>query len=193
MIDIEGAVDFFREALKYSLWKYPKEVKWAAKLSSIVITPDVFLGEYIWIVLASGFSMKAARKVEKKLYGRRGKLHLDAVRHAGKRKAIETATKEYVNWYRSFMSAPTDEIRMYFLDTLPYIGPITKYHLAKNLGLEVAKPDRHLVRLAGKWGFRDVQEMCEMIRMRQGYSVAVVDQVLWRYCADHPSVAGGRT
>ena len=193
MIDIDGAVDFFRDALEYSLFEYPEEVRWADSLSSIVVTPDVFLGEYIWIVLASGFSAKAARKVEKSLYGEDGKMHLDAVRHEGKRRAIETATREYESWYHAFMSAPSDEARMDFLDSLPYIGPVTKYHMAKNLGLEVAKPDRHLVRLAGKWGFRDVQEMCKMISVRQRYPVAVVDQVLWRYCADHPSVAGGRT
>jgi hypothetical protein len=34
------------------------------------------------------------------------------------------------------------------LQSLPYIGPVTCYHLAKNIGLQVAKPDHHLTRLA---------------------------------------------
>jgi len=37
-----------------------------------------------------------------------------------------------------------------FLMSLPYVGAVTWRHLAKNLGLPVAKADRHLVRLAGR-------------------------------------------
>ena len=34
-----------------------------------------------------------------------------------------------------------------FLRSLPYIGPVTWRHLAKNIGVSVAKADRHMVRL----------------------------------------------
>ena len=67
------------------------------------------------------------------------------------------------------------------LQQFPYIGPITSYHLAKNLGLPVAKADRHLVRLAKSIGCDDVQTMCRNISLFLGDPVPVVDLVLWRF------------
>jgi 3-methyladenine DNA glycosylase Tag len=70
-----------------------------------------------------------------------------------------------------------------FLRTFPYIGPTIVYHLAKNIGLQVAKPDRHLVRIAEHFGEPDVQVFCRELAARTGDSVPVVDLVLWRYAA----------
>jgi hypothetical protein len=67
------------------------------------------------------------------------------------------------------------------LQWLPFIGPVTVYHLAKNLGLPVAKPDRHLLRLAKAAGYQDVQEFCADIAQCTGDPVPVVDIVLWRF------------
>jgi len=39
------------------------------------------------------------------------------------------------------------------LRSFPYIGGVTAFHLAKNLGADLAKPDRHLSRLAAAQGF----------------------------------------
>jgi hypothetical protein len=65
---------------------------------------------------------------------------------------------------------------------LPFIGPVTSYHLAKNLGLDVVKRDRHLVRLASYLGFDSPEEMCGAFGHQVGEPVSVVDIVLWRYC-----------
>jgi hypothetical protein len=70
------------------------------------------------------------------------------------------------------------------LSTLPHIGPVTAWHLAKNLGFDAAKPDRHLVRLCHRLGFADVHELCGTIAAVTGQRVAVVDIVLWRYLSD---------
>jgi len=66
------------------------------------------------------------------------------------------------------------------LQLLPYIGPITAYHLAKNLGADVAKPDRHLSRFAARLGFADVQDLCSAISRATGDSRRLVDLILWR-------------
>jgi endonuclease III len=47
------------------------------------------------------------------------------------------------------------------LEKLPYIGAVTKFHLAKNLGLDVAKPDRHLVRVAKRFGYKTCKKCVE--------------------------------
>jgi hypothetical protein len=77
-----------------------------------------------------------------------------------------------------------------FLRSLPYIGPVTWRHLAKNLGAPVAKADRHLVRLAAATGRRDVDGMCAEISDWVGEPVAVVDIVLWRWAVLHATACG---
>lgn len=68
-----------------------------------------------------------------------------------------------------------------FLRTFDYIGPITCYHLAKNIGLEVVKPDRHLVRISKTTGFRSPNDLCHLLSEMTGDKVTVIDIVLWRY------------
>jgi hypothetical protein len=68
------------------------------------------------------------------------------------------------------------------LSKLPFIGPVTSYHLAKNLGIDVVKRDRHLVRLASCLGFDSAEAMCGAFGHHVGEPVSVVDIVLWRYC-----------
>jgi hypothetical protein len=38
--------------------------------------------------------------------------------------------------------------RLEYLGSLPWIGAITKYHAARNFGVDCVKPDIHLTRLA---------------------------------------------
>ena len=53
--------------------------------------------------------------------------------------------------------------------------------MAKNIGIQVAKPDRHLVRMAKAAGYSDVQLFCRTISQLSGDSIPVVDIVLWRF------------
>jgi hypothetical protein len=70
------------------------------------------------------------------------------------------------------------------LQKLPFVGPITAWHLAKNLGFDVAKADRHLTRLSRLLGFHDAHELCGTIAKSFGEAINVVDLMLWRYAAD---------
>ena len=72
--------------------------------------------------------------------------------------------------------------KLAFLESLPWIGGITKYHAAKNFGLQYAKPDVHLARLAEREGCT-AQQLCERLAGELGLRVASVDTVLWRACA----------
>jgi hypothetical protein len=74
-----------------------------------------------------------------------------------------------------------------FLCSLPYFGPATSRHLGKSLGLDIAKPDRHLSRLAKATGFTDAQGLCEALASVTGDRVAVIDLVLWRYATLDPN------
>lgn len=73
-----------------------------------------------------------------------------------------------------------------YLQTYDFIGPVTAYHLAKNLGLDVAKEDRHLARMAGALGFQCGTDLCEAIADHLHETVRVVDVVLWRFATLEP-------
>ena len=73
------------------------------------------------------------------------------------------------------------------LTELPYIGDITKYHLARNLGFDFIKPDRHLQRLADEYGMNPF-ELCNLIHNETGRRLGTIDVILWRFCEQ-----GGQT
>ena len=80
---------------------------------------------------------------------------------------------------------------------LPFMGPATSYHLAKNLGLDVVKPDRHLLRITDVTGYQSPYEMCCDIAKVTSDKLSVIDLVIWRFATiqrqylDHFS--GGQT
>ncbi len=74
-----------------------------------------------------------------------------------------------------------------FLECLNYIGPVTKYHLAKNLGVNTGKPDRHLERISNILGYEYPNKLCKEISKATGEKMSVVDLVLWRYAAINPN------
>lgn len=138
-----------------------------------------FFTEFVYVVLNAGMKNQVAEKI----FVRYAKNGLGAVKHEGKRRAIGKAERYYDTWFSILQKKISVNEKLDYLETLPWIGPITKYHLARNLGIDVAKPDRHLVRLAKSYGYKGdsgVQQMCEEIAKRTGDRIGVVDVVLWR-------------
>jgi endonuclease III len=69
-----------------------------------------------------------------------------------------------------------------YMQTLDGIGKVTKYHLARNIGFDVVKPDRHLSRLADVMGTTPT-ELCQAVRRDTGERIGAVDFVLYQWCA----------
>lgn len=69
---------------------------------------------------------------------------------------------------------------------LPYVGNITKKHLAKNVGFaDVAKNDTWLERVSDFVSAKYVDELTEYLSSEFDESKHVVDVILWRFCADN--------
>ena len=100
--------------------------------------------------------------------------------HPGKSAGIDLIWAERDRLFAEYLAA---EDKVTFLQTLSWIGPITKFHLAKNFGGDFAKPDVHLNRLADAEG-TTAQALCERLAAETGYRAATVDLILWRACAD---------
>ncbi|MEO6114556.1 MAG: hypothetical protein ABIP07_08940 [Sphingomicrobium sp.] len=99
--------------------------------------------------------------------------------HPGKAKAIDQIWAHREELFEAFLFS-NDQLE--FCASLPWVGPVTKYHLAKDFGIDVAKPDVHLARLA----IRDrttVARMCARLSRQSGFRIATIDTILWRACA----------
>lgn len=96
--------------------------------------------------------------------------------HVGKRGAINEIWFERDDWFSLYNGAKD---KLEFLERLPWIGPITKYHLAKNFGLDYCKPDRWLVRIATSYETTP-EELCGRLAKETGDRIGTVDYVIWR-------------
>ena len=142
------------------------------------LTSQEFLEQYIYVVLCCYWKEQLANKLWQKFMVSRD---LELIGNAHKRAAIAEALLNYQEWLTELKRAK-DPIK--FIDTLPMMGPVTKYHLARNIGIDCVKPDRHLVRLAERFGYATPLEMCQDIQREIGGSekLGTIDLVLWRYC-----------
>lgn len=152
-------------------------------------TAEDFACEYVWVVLNSGMRNTVARLIADRMWPalRAGKSAGAVFGHPGKVAAIDKVWLAKDAYFDVFMSMDmhADASRLEIVEwcqTLPWIGKITKYHLAKNLGVDVAKPDRWLERLAAAED-TTCHLLCDRLAYESGDRIATVDVVLWRACA----------
>jgi len=176
---------------------YGSEVDWQGSIRFEDITESDFLREYAWVVLCSGMREEVIRRLfgpishcffdwesSKRIVTEADfcfRLALHEFNHNGKISAIIRTAQLIDNMGFDSFKQSIDKNSLATIRTLPYIGPVTCYHLAKNLGLPFAKPDRHLVRLAQAVGYDNVKDFCEAISLETGDPIQVVDIVLWRF------------
>lgn len=167
-----------REALREG--GFAGDYDWAQNVRAPA-SADAFAREYVWVVLNSGMKNTVARGIMDRLWPalQRDGCARDVFRHPGKGYAIDHVYYHRSDYFDRFRQA-TDVLA--FCESLPWIGPITKYHLAKNLGVDVAKPDRWLVRVAATTG-ETVDGLCRRLAGVTGDRVATVDLMIWRACA----------
>lgn len=193
--NIIAAYRFARDIVVHA--GYSAEIEWQASLNFERITETEFLREHAWVTLSAGMNEFIIRRH----FGRISRCFYDwqsadvivrlqhqcrrfALRHFNNCRKIDGIIEaaRIVNSYgfesykRAIRSNP-----LTILQSLPFIGPVTCYHLAKNIGLPYAKPDRHLLRLANSVGYSDVQEFCKDISEYVDDTIPVVDIVLWRF------------
>ncbi len=178
------------------------EIDWQAERRLDRIGEADFLRESAWTVLSAGFREAVVRRlfgpVCEAFLGMESAAAIKANRARCRREALKVFNNrrkvnaildiasivDDMGFERVRRQIERDDVR--FLQTLPYIGSITAFHLAKNLGLPVVKPDRHLQRIAAATGFSSPLELCQLISNHLGEPVQVVDVVLWRYATLFP-------
>jgi hypothetical protein len=174
MITTERYYELHEAVIGYG---FGHEIDWSETVPP-VSDSFTFWAEYGWVVMNSGMKNQIARTIWEKvrphvLAG--GSAH-DVFGHKGKAAAIDRVYAYREKLLQEYLQIPESE-KVSWLRTLPWIGEITCWHLAKNYGVDCAKPDRHLVRIAGAEG---THEMCARLAQATGYRIATVDYVLWR-------------
>lgn len=144
-------------------------------------TAVTFAFEAIWAICNSGMKNQVARKIYNRVLTAMidKKPLIDVFKHKGKVKAIESIWENRAVCFARYLAQEDNEHSLIELEKLPWIGKVTKYHLAKNLGMDVCKPDRHLVRIAEKYNTTP-EKLCQKLSDATGDRIATVDYVIWR-------------
>jgi hypothetical protein len=156
-----------------------------------------FLQEAAWVILSAGMKETVVRSkfigLSRAFLGwqsataiaRRRQIcrvaALSCFSHEGKIDAILDVADHVAENGFPYVKQSIEERGTEYLQTFAFIGPVTCWHLAKNLGLDVVKPDRHLSRISSAAGFASPQSLCRAISDLSGERVSVIDIVLWRY------------
>lgn len=156
-------------------------------------TADDMAGEMIWIICCSGFREQAARVTQRKVMAAlaSGRPATDAFPRSGKGRAIDTIWTRREELFREFCEIKDDGLAvLQWIPKLPFVGgPTLRFHAAKNLGFDVAKPDRWLCRIAGvpesaptNVRYSAAMAVCRPLAEATGDRIATVDLILWRAC-----------
>ncbi len=176
---------------------FADEVDWQADIVREDWDEPTFLRESAWVVLSSGFRESAVRRrfplvsasfldwvAATSIMSQRAACRSNALQAFGNERKIDAILRIVQRVAADGIEAIRQGIRnggTAFLQQLPFIGPVTACHLAKNLGMPIVKPDRHLSRLAQRNGYESAEHMCQTIAAIVGDSVPVIDIVIWRY------------
>ncbi len=173
-----------------------------------ILTPEEFAYECFYVICVAGFKQDYAKKMCNKVidfiknnnfnftedalaqvYGNKMKI-----------KAIKQIWDNRISYQEKFYSLKTTEEKVGFLGSLPHVGNITKYHLARNLGLNFVKYDIWIQRLGvALYGNDDlvskvnnsellpeIKYCCDLmfnkLNKETSEKVGYIDVVLWRSC-----------
>ncbi len=156
------------------------DLAWAENLGPPA-DADEFAHEVIFVICNSGMRYTVAQMIYERCVGAlyASRPVSEVFGHKGKAGAIEDVWARRSELFNCYCMAGD---KLTYLESLSWVGPITKFHLAKNFGLQYAKPDVHLQRLANLYK-TSPQSLCESLARFSGLKVATVDTVLWRAAA----------
>jgi hypothetical protein len=180
------------------------------------LPPDEFAKHAVYVVLAGGFKQKTAKikhhAIMNFLQGlapgtSKNKVIRELLKIFGNKNKVNAITdiwlnrSKYRNGYYALKKEPL-EAKLDYLLTMPHIGPITRNHLARNLGEDVAKYDIWIQRLGVEWNGRKdlrkkinnskldvaVKKACDAmfayLKQETGLPAGYIDVVLWWACKE---------
>jgi hypothetical protein len=194
-------VAYFYACLRMVEKEFPDEIEHFRTINLVDITPSIFLAELAHTIFTSGFSWRVINSLYNRgladafrnwdieeICNNCEKVRQDALmvfNYPPKVDAILDGARRLseVDWPR-FRDRLLGSGGLSLIRSFKYIGPITQYHLARNIGLDVAKPDRHMCRMAERFGYAPTEDgvtkLVQTISSVTGERPGLVDYVLWR-------------
>ena len=179
------------------------EIDWQNNQCIKSLNESEFYSEAAWVILSSGMSVRSVTSVFNKISSaflnwedsekivKQGascvKLALDHFNHKGKINAILSIIQHVNHIGFDVFKLKLIDNGVEYIQQFSFFGPATSYHLAKNIGMDVVKPDRHLMRLAEALNYPSPYKLCRVIANLIDEKMSVVDVVLWRYCVMNPN------
>ncbi|OHT09829.1 hypothetical protein TRFO_21108 [Tritrichomonas foetus] len=178
----DAAMKDYLEAYNFTLDTHKSDMERINSLNGLLKNFDDFFYEYVYVVMASGFKGKIAARLTPLLVDCKGNMAKmqEIFKNQRKLDSIKKVWDNKENWEETRESFKSVDDLL----NLPYIGNITKYHLARNIGLlSCAKPDLHLCKWVEKiTGDKSedmvnkvTKEIAEKLKRKQG----TVDFALW--------------
>ena len=172
----------------------------------IHLSPDEFASAVSYVILASGFSQKTAKRIHKiimqKMPANAGDL-LKVFNNKNKVNAICKIWDNRQDFCDGYYACSDLESKLNYLQKLPHIGKITANHLARNLGENVVKYDIWIQRLGVLYGGNrelqkkidngkldgDIKKCCDEmfahLARETGFPIGYIDVVLWKALQNH--------
>ncbi|MCD4795367.1 MAG: hypothetical protein K8R54_19195 [Bacteroidales bacterium] len=179
------------------------EVDWQENQCIKSLNESEFFREAAWVILSSGMSVRSVTSVfneisnaflnwedSEKIVNLGDNCINQALKHfnhKGKINAILSIIQHVNNIGFEVFKFELIDSGVEYIQQFSFFGPATSFHLAKNIGMNVVKPDRHLIRLAEALNFPTPYELCKVIANLIDEKLSVVDVVLWRYCVMNPN------
>ena len=196
-------IRFYEYAQSYVRKERSEELEEMRQTSSpdyfLRLTPDEFMREYVWTVYAAGFKNAVLERKFPALEKAFEDFNLDRVcrmTSTATALSIINRTKKaeavlegarliskigFPNLKEQLVKLGADA-----LVQLPYIGPVNKSQLARNIVLaSLHKNDVWVKRLVRLSSSKDDKQMINDLSQRFGEKPGIVDLILWRFCADN--------
>ena len=118
-----------------------------------ICSPDEFVDNCAYVILAGGFSQKTAKKIHANIMqiiqkdGACFDTLIKIFNNKNKISAICKIWENRINYCDGYYKLSNLDDRLKYLQKLPHIGKITANHLARNLGEDIVKYDIWIQRL----------------------------------------------
>jgi hypothetical protein len=187
-----------QQAFEHLTENYQDTLAWAHNVDFRNLKLKTFLWNYCWVVYASGFKVAileerfpslqiAFKDFDPAALSRMRSIKgvLDVFNNERKANCFLTGAQTVIGEGFSPFKRRLLKEGVQALQELPGIGPITKDHMAKNIGLaDVPKADIWLKRAAKFCEASSVPELTTYISNRCGESQHIVDLAIWTYGKD---------
>lgn len=188
--------EFFIKAQAYSVEHYRSTVNHFVALKYGDIGPFQFFQEYIWCCYVAGFNARVVTGHYTSLieayeigdYNLINEATWDKVKPIIASRRKFEAIRKTAQLLRTMAWEDFSETYLMTIDKigkLPFMGPVMRHHLARNIGHDTVKPDLHMERLADHYKYGSPYMMCMLLSDKYNVRIGVVDLMLWFYTSIH--------